>query len=66
VAETDFDQDRYPDIHDVVAKVFAAENFPLGPVGRLEVTCQASGEATWRAYPPRADEPESGYFAEGS
>jgi len=35
---------------------------PNGPVERLEITTLASGEATYRVWEPRADEPIGGYL----
>ena len=62
--ETPATQDRYPSLDKVIDEVFDAEDFPEGPIERFEITCLASGDATYRVWPARAEEPESGYFAE--
>lgn len=65
--DEDFDPevDRYPSIHGVIDQVLGEDHFPDGPIERLEITCQASGDANWRAWPARAEEPEGGYFPPG-
>jgi hypothetical protein len=57
--------DRYAEIIEVVARVLEEKSFPQYPVERLEVTCLASGEATWRAWPAKAEESEGGYYPAG-
>jgi hypothetical protein len=54
--------DRYPDIRDVVDKVLDDPDFPSGDVDRIEVTALATGEATWRVWPARAEEPVGGVY----
>jgi hypothetical protein len=60
---TNTDEDRYPSIRKVVHKVLDEDDFPEGAVERLEVTCLASGEATWRVWRPREDDHLGGYYA---
>jgi hypothetical protein len=55
-------QDRYPDINAVLPLVFEEEDFPVGPIERFEVTLLASGEATARVWPARAEEPVGFYY----
>jgi hypothetical protein len=61
----DTDADRYPALEGVLRAVLASPEIPSGPIERVEVNCLASGEATWRVWTPKADEPEGGYFAPG-
>lgn len=58
----DHNVDRYPNIEDVFAKVVQRLENPEAPVERLEVTSLASGEATYRVWTARAEEPETGYL----
>jgi hypothetical protein len=60
--QVDTDTDRYPDLKGVVASILDDPNLPQGPVERLEVTCLASGEATYRVWAARAEDPEGGYI----
>lgn len=60
--QIDTDQDRYPELIDVVNTVLEDPNVGGGPVERVEITCLASGEATYRIWPARAEEPELGYM----
>lgn len=61
--EFDHNVDRYPDLDRALAWAMQHEDFPHGPVERLEVTCLASNEATWRVWPARAEEPIGGHVA---
>jgi hypothetical protein len=54
--------DRYRDINDVISQALDDERYPSGQVVRFEATCLATGEATWRAWPVGAEEPEGGYY----
>jgi hypothetical protein len=54
--------DRYPELKKVLQAVSDAQDLPEGPIERLEVTCLASGEATYRVWAARAEEPEGGYL----
>lgn len=56
--------DRFPHLQDVLAVIQDIDETANGPVERLEITCLASGEATYRIWPPRAEEPVGGYIAE--
>jgi hypothetical protein len=58
----DTDSDRFVDVSDAIAAVTADEDFPQGPVERIEVRCHGSGEVTWRAWTPRAEDAVGGYF----
>jgi hypothetical protein len=55
---TDFDPDvdRYPELNKVLQAIMRSSEIPKGPVERVEVTTLASGEATCRVWPARADE----------
>lgn len=54
--------DRYPNIYDLLRALEESGELPNGPVERLEITCLASGEATYRMWEPRAEESEGGYL----
>jgi hypothetical protein len=58
----DFSKDRFPDLDTVLARIMHDEEFPQGAVQRVEITCLASHEATWRAWPPKSDEPVGGFY----
>lgn len=58
------DTDRFPHLQDVLAVIQDLDEAANGPVERLEITCLASGEATYRIWPPRAEDPVGGYIAE--
>jgi hypothetical protein len=59
----DPESDRYPDAKKIVARVFDEEDYPDGPVERIEVTLLANGEATWRVWAARAEEARGGFYA---
>jgi hypothetical protein len=61
--QIDPDKDRYPSIRKAIHAALQDEDFPQGDVERFEVTCLASGEATYRVWAARADEPLGGYLA---
>jgi hypothetical protein len=58
----DYDVDRYPTFRDVLRRVLDEVEAADSPIERLEVTTLASGEATYRYWLPRAEEPEGGYL----
>jgi hypothetical protein len=62
----DPDKDRHQTIRKAFHEAQQQEDFPDGPVERFEIVCHASGEVTWRAWTPRADEPEAGYLPEAA
>ena len=64
--ERDTDQDRYPSIQAVLAAVASADNLPEGDIDRIEINCLASGEATYRVWAARAEEPEGGVLSADS
>lgn len=57
-------EDRYPSAHRAIQAVINADDFPEGPVERIEVYCLASGEATWRVWEARAEEAVGGHLSE--
>jgi hypothetical protein len=61
----DTDSDRYPDIADVLAAMQEDEEIQQGPVERIEVSCLANGDATYRVWAPRAEEAVGGFIAGG-
>lgn len=54
--------DRYPDLRATIEKVLADEFMPSEPIERFEVTLLPSGEATYRVWQARAEEPVGGYY----
>lgn len=62
--DTPSTEDRYPSAHHALHAVINADDFPEGPVERIEVYCLASGEATWRVWEARAEEPQGGHLSE--
>jgi hypothetical protein len=60
--QPDHNVDRYPNIYDVLSNISEQADLPNGGIERLEVSCFASGEATYRYWTPRAEEPEGGYL----
>ena len=58
----DHNEDRYPDFMDAVNGMIENVDIPDGPIERLELTFLASGEATYRVWPARAEEPIGGYI----
>lgn len=61
-AQFDTDADRYPSIKEVFAVVLDRLGEEDSPVERVEVTALASGEATYRVWPAREEDPETGYL----
>ncbi|HYJ00563.1 MAG TPA: hypothetical protein VEX36_12910, partial [Thermoleophilaceae bacterium] len=46
----------------VISRVLDEDSFPDGDVERVEITCLPNGEATYRVWPARADEPIEGFY----
>jgi hypothetical protein len=59
-----FDVDRYPTLASVLRAIKGDEDLPDGPIERLEIYANASGDASTRVWTPRAEEPVIGYYAE--
>lgn len=57
----DPDKDRHRSASDAIEAVLQHEDFPKGPVERVEIMCHASGDVTWRIWTPRAVEPLGGF-----
>lgn len=62
-ADTEQPGDNYPDLMETLHLLPEQEDFPTGQVERVEVYLRASGDATWRVWTPRADEPIGGYIS---
>lgn len=60
----DFDHnvDRFPTLQEVFSKVLAAEDIPKGGVLKVEIGCQANGEANYRVWSRDSVEPAEGFF----
>lgn len=52
--------DRFPSARKALHALQQHDDFPKGPVERIEINLVASGEATYRIWEPRADEPVGG------
>jgi hypothetical protein len=61
-AVADTNADRYPKITEVFAEVVSQLEDKEAPIERVEVTALANGDATYRVYPARAEEPEMGFI----
>lgn len=62
VSPVDSDSDHYPSLAKVLRKIGEEIASPNSPVERIEIYLYASGEASTKVWPPRADEPEVGYW----
>lgn len=60
--QLDFNVDRYPTFTQLIARIQSEAEIPDVAVERLEITCLASGDATYRYWTARAEEPEGGYL----
>lgn len=49
--------DHFPELKRVLQQLPQQEDFPDGPIERIEVTCLANGQATARVWPAHAEEP---------
>jgi hypothetical protein len=61
--DVDHNEDRYPTLARVLALIHEALSAEGVYVERVEVTCLANGDATYRVWQPRAEEPDEGFFA---
>ena len=61
-SDFDPDADRYPSLDRVIQALKDDVDIPDGPVERVEMTFLASGEATYRVWTARAEEPAGGYL----
>jgi len=52
--------DRYPNVYDALAVIQDGDILPNEPVERVEMTCLANGEITYRYWTVGAEEPEGG------
>lgn len=62
MTEIDTDQDRFPVLRHVLHRILEDTRFAEQQVERIEVNLHATGEANYRLWPPRAEEPEIGYY----
>jgi hypothetical protein len=65
MTEEEFPPDNYPGIREVFDRVLDQDELPEGDIERVEVTCLASGEATYKVWAARAEEPATGYMRFG-
>jgi hypothetical protein len=61
-ALVDTDADRYPKLSSVLNKIQHHVASEIDHVERVEVYCFASGEASYRVWLPKAEDPEIGTF----
>lgn len=61
----DPETDEYPTLYDVTQRISNEVKGSKLVVERVEITCLASGEATYRMWAPRADEATGGYLPPG-
>jgi hypothetical protein len=62
MTEVDTDQDRYPAIGQVCNRIANALRSMDTGVEKVEITCFANGDATYRVWAPRSEEPEGGFL----
>jgi len=62
-SDVDTDRDRYPTAVNLLRRIIQEGELPTGPIERLEVTCLASGEATYRVWEPRSEDADGGYLS---
>jgi hypothetical protein len=53
----------FPDPVEVLREAQQSEDYPSGPVNRVEINTLESGQATWRVWEPGADEAIGGFYA---
>lgn len=63
--KVDTDSDRYPTLDKVLSAIQQQVSTEVTVVERFELTALANGEANYRVWPPRADEPIGGFLPEG-
>lgn len=56
------DTDNYPAWRDVLDAAIRHEDFPNGPIDRVELNCLPNGQGTWRVWAPKAQEPIGGVY----
>lgn len=56
------DEEHYPDLEDVLRRLLDDPDVPFGPVARVEVTTQGTGEATYRVWPVKSGEATEGHW----
>lgn len=56
------DEDRHPRLDKVMARITATLGATDVVIERLEIFANASGDASFRYWPPRSEEPEVGYL----
>lgn len=58
----DTDQNRFPELSEVLSKIADESELAGSSVERMEIHLHASGEASARIWAPYADEPEILYW----
>jgi hypothetical protein len=62
MAEVNTDEDRYLTLREVCDKIVQEADRFGERVERVEINVFANGDATFRVWPPRAEEPDGGYL----
>lgn len=60
--DINIDEDRYPEFNKVLAALKQATDLGQLPVEHLEVHCHASGDATYKVWLQRVEEPDGGFI----
>ena len=56
------DVDRYPSFEETLRRILQEADLPKGPIDRLELTTLPSGEAAYRVWAAREEDPVGGYL----
>jgi hypothetical protein len=63
MSEVNYDEDRFADANKALSALVNDDDFPDGPVERVEVSFMANGEVSWRVWEPRAEEARQGFYS---
>jgi hypothetical protein len=58
----DHNVDRYPTLMQVCSRILDESELLESQVERVEINLFASGDATYRVFAPRSEEPEGGHW----
>jgi hypothetical protein len=61
-ANTDTDADRYPTLERTLSRLLHEKVLEGITIERLELTALANGEANYRFWTPRAEDPDGGHL----
>ena len=60
------DEDRYPTLSATLKRIISDTSLADQPVERIEINLFSSGDATYRCWAPKAEEPEGGFLGSGT